>query len=41
MLPALTKAHDRLVEALNNLKAEENKPEVSSSTGSREEGDDG
>ena len=31
MLPALTKAYDRLVEALNNLKAEQNKPEVSSS----------
>ena len=30
MLPALTKAHDRLVEALNNLKAEQNR-QVSSS----------
>ena len=31
MLPALTKANNRLVEALNNLKTEQNKPEVSSS----------
>ena len=31
MLPVLTKAYDRCVEALNNLKAEQNKPEVSSS----------
>ena len=30
MLPALTKAHDRLVEALNNFKAEQNR-QVSSS----------